>query len=91
MRLFKPKTPKSVLYTIGNPLIAETIMKHDLRAGLNIPPRLLIIEKEDGCGTQVLYHLPSSVMAIGDNHALKAAAEVLDEKLEELVAEVTAD
>jgi uncharacterized protein (DUF302 family) len=30
------------MYTIGNPLIARTILKHDIAAGLNVPVRLMI-------------------------------------------------
>jgi hypothetical protein len=33
---------KSRLYTLGNPLIAHTMMKHDLAVGLNVPVRVLI-------------------------------------------------
>jgi uncharacterized protein (DUF302 family) len=33
---------KARMYTIGNPLIAQTMLKHDLRVGPNVPVRLMI-------------------------------------------------
>ncbi|KAK0490939.1 hypothetical protein IW261DRAFT_1413364 [Armillaria novae-zelandiae] len=89
MKTYDENVPTAAVYTIGNPVIAETIMRHDLRASLNIPPRLLILEKADGSGTDIIYHLPSSVMALGDNTALKAAAQILDDKVERLLTKVT--
>jgi Domain of unknown function DUF302 len=35
---------KARMYTIGNPLIAWTMIKHDLGVGLNVPIRLMIYE-----------------------------------------------
>lgn len=32
------------MYTLGNPLIAQTMLRHDVRVGLNVPVRLLIYE-----------------------------------------------
>lgn len=32
------------MYTIGNPLIARTMLEHDIAAGLNVPVRLMIYE-----------------------------------------------
>ncbi|PFH51462.1 hypothetical protein AMATHDRAFT_59249 [Amanita thiersii Skay4041] len=80
--------PAAVLYIIGNPLIAQTIIKHDIRAAYNIPPRLLVLEKPDRSGTKLVYHLPSSVMALTDNPELKAAVAILDQKLEDFVKSV---
>ncbi|KAF8897483.1 hypothetical protein BD779DRAFT_1781942 [Infundibulicybe gibba] len=82
-------TPVTVVYTIGNPLVAQTIMQYDLRSGYNIPPRLLVLENADHNGTSVIYHLPSSVMALTDNPDLKAAAVALDEKLDKMVTKIT--
>lgn len=81
-------TPATIVYTIGNPLVAQTILQYDLRAGYNIPPRLLILEKADRTGTNIVYHLPSSVMALNHNPKLKAAAEALDDKLEGMITKV---
>lgn len=65
-------------------------MKHDLRACIAIPPRILVLEKKDGTGTSVIYHLPSSIMPLGDNEDLKAAAKALDDQMDQLATRVTA-
>jgi uncharacterized protein (DUF302 family) len=82
------------VYTIGNPLLAQTMLKHDLLAGLYAPPRIAIIAKgaEPNAGTNVVYDLPSALrIANGDSaEALRLVVEELDQKLESLVREVTA-
>lgn len=83
--------PAAVVYTIGNPLIAHTILRHDIRAGYAIPPHLMIFGNASGTGTTVIYHLPSSVLALTNNPDLVAAVKVLDEKLEQLVSSIAAD
>jgi uncharacterized protein (DUF302 family) len=83
-------SPRVVVYVLGNPLVAQTMLQHDLHGAYNIPPRLLVLEKADGTGTEVIYHLPSSVIALGDNEKLRAAAQALDSKLEALVESITA-
>ncbi|CAK5275671.1 unnamed protein product [Mycena citricolor] len=80
-------SPRAVVYVLGNPLIAHTMVKHDMRAALNVPYRLLVLQQ--GNGTDILYHLPSSLIALDSSEELKAAAGVLDEKLEQLVANIT--
>ena len=76
---------------IGNPLIAITILEHEMRAALSVPVELLVRELEDSKGTEVVYLKPSSVIR-GDhnsNETLKKAAEALDCKLESLVEHIT--
>ncbi|KAJ6539285.1 hypothetical protein B0H19DRAFT_1178180 [Mycena capillaripes] len=90
LQLFS-SSPQVVVYVLGNPIIAQTMLQYDLRGAYNIPPRLLVLEKADGTGTDVLYHLPSSVMSLGDKELLKAAAEALDKKLEALVESITSE
>jgi len=78
-------------FIIGNPLIAITILEHEMRAALSVPVELLVRELEDGIGTEVVYLKPSGVIR-GDyngNGALKGAAEALDRKLESLVDAIT--
>ena len=38
------------VYTIGNPLIAITMLRHDIRVGLNVPVRVTIY-RDDASGT----------------------------------------
>jgi len=85
------KKPSTLVYTIGNPLIAKKILKNNVFAAYNIPPRLLISEKPDA-GTTVSYYLPSSVMGQlegGEDHILHAKLQDLDIKLETLVKRIT--
>lgn len=90
LRLFNADCPRVNVYTVGNPLVAETMLRHDLSGVFNIPPRLAVLECPDG-GTRVLYHLPSSVMRLYGNDELNAAALQLDAKLEDLITKVVQD
>ncbi|MEZ0384218.1 DUF302 domain-containing protein [Mycobacterium sp. pW045] len=72
---------------IGNPLIAITMLRHDVTAGLFAPVELLIVGEEDG-SSSLTYVKPSSLMVVEPNPALLAAAEGLDAKLAALAAKV---
>jgi uncharacterized protein (DUF302 family) len=80
---------KVVRWILGNPLIAITMMRHDITAGLFAPVELLLVENESGDGSTVMYDLPSSLMTIERNPALLEAAQELDRKLQTLVSRVT--
>jgi len=79
---------RSVRWIFGNPLIAVTMIRHDMSAGLFVPLEMLITEAEDGVGATLTYLLPSSLMVIEDNQPLRAAAEALDKKVAALVERV---
>jgi uncharacterized protein (DUF302 family) len=72
---------------LGNPLFAITMMREDISAGLFAPVEMLLVE--DGEGSTLYYVQPSSLMVIAKNEPLLRAAAALDEKLEELVAQIT--
>ncbi|KRD14161.1 hypothetical protein ASE48_03835 [Mycobacterium sp. Root265] len=72
---------------IGNPLIAITMLRHDVTAGLFAPVELLLTS-EDG-GSALTYVRPSSLMVVQKNPPLLAAAQALDAKLAELAESVT--
>ena len=78
-----------VRWILGNPLIAITMMRHDITAGLFAPVELLLFENESGDGSTVIYDLPSSPMAIERHPTLLEAAHELDRKLQTLVSRVT--
>ena len=80
---------KVVRWILGNPLIAITMIRHDITASLFAPVELLLLENESGHGSTVIYDQPSSLMVIEPNPALLAAARVLDHKLARLVSRVT--
>lgn len=86
------KKPSALLYTIGNPLIAQMILKYNIFAAHNIPLRLLILEKPDEIGATVSYYLPSSILGQpegGDDSVLHAGVQDLDNRLEKLVERIT--
>ena len=77
------------MYTIGNPLIARTMLEHDIAAGLNVPVRLMICEEPASRTTRLTYDLPSSLMSGLKNRKVAAAAEKLDAKLIALAVHAT--
>ena len=80
---------RSRMYTIGNPLIAKTMLQHSVAAGLNVPIRLLIYEDIESLTTRLTYDLPSSLMSVLQNDQLAAAAKKLDAKLVALALHAT--
>ena len=77
------------MYTIGNPLIARTMLKHDIAAGLNVPVRLMIYEDAVSRTTRLAYDLPSSLMSGLQNEKVVGAAKKLDSKLIALAVHAT--
>jgi uncharacterized protein (DUF302 family) len=84
---------RSRMYTIGNPLIARTMLQHSVAAGLNVPIRLLIYENIEsgatGITTRLAYDLPSSLMSVLGSDEVTAAARKLDAKLIALAVHAT--
>ena len=77
-----------IQFTLGNPLIAITMMKHHIEAGLDVPVRLCIYEHSDG-KTRLVFNTPSSLMSGLGNEEVKAAALKLDAKMMALAEAVT--
>jgi hypothetical protein len=73
---------------IGNPLIAITMIRHDVTAGLFAPVELLLTDEENGTSA-LTYIVPSSLMVIEPNPPLLSAARELDAKLDALATKVT--
>jgi uncharacterized protein (DUF302 family) len=73
---------------IGNPLIAITMLRHDVTAGLFAPVELLIVDEVDG-RSSLMYVQPSSLMVVEPNPPLLAAARELDVKLAALASAIT--
>jgi uncharacterized protein (DUF302 family) len=80
---------RSRMYTLGNPLIAQTMLRHSVAARLNVPVRLLIYEDLPSGKTRLAFDLPSSLMSVLKNDEVTAAAKHLDAKLIALAVEVT--
>ena len=74
---------------LGNPLIAITMLRHDVTAGLFAPVELLLVDEGEG-RSSLTYVKPSSLMVVEPNPELLSAAEKLDAKLAALAEKVTA-
>ena len=81
---------KALRVILGNPLIAITMLRHDVTAGLFVPVELLLVEERDG-RSSLTYVQPSSLMVIEPNPELLSAAQQLDAKLAALATKVTSD
>ncbi|CAM3272315.1 DUF302 domain-containing protein [Mycobacterium colombiense] len=77
---------KALRVILGNPLIAITMLRHDVTAGLYAPVELLLLEEDDG--SSLTYVKPSSLMVVQPNPELLSAAEQLDAKLAALAEKV---
>jgi uncharacterized protein (DUF302 family) len=71
-------------YVIGNPLIAVTMTRHDIRAGLYAPLRILVYEAEDR-STRVEYDMPSSLFGQFNDPEVTVIAQSLDKKLANMI------
>jgi uncharacterized protein (DUF302 family) len=79
---------KFIQYTLGNPMIAITMMKHHIEAGLDVPVRLAIYEHPDG-KVRLVFNTPSSLMSGLGNDDVQAAAHKLDAKMMALGEAIT--
>jgi uncharacterized protein (DUF302 family) len=50
---------------LGNPLLAITMLQHDMVAGLSVPIELLVLQCHDslGGGVDCVYQMPSPLIA----------------------------
>jgi uncharacterized protein (DUF302 family) len=75
---------KAKQYLLGNPLIAVTMTRHDIRAALYAPLRVLVYEAEDH-STRIEFDQPSSLFGQFNNPDVTAVARSLDTKLANLI------
>lgn len=82
----RSKDLKCVRFILGNPLIAITMLRHDLDAGLSVPVELYLVEEPEG-GVRIVWFKPSGLVAgyEGAQREVVDAAEVLNVKLEALI------
>jgi len=76
-------------WILGNPLIAITMLRHDIGAGLFVPVEILLTDRLEEPGSTVSYVRPSSAIAVEENPPLLAAAQALDAKLDMLITRAT--
>jgi len=79
---------RAVRWVFGNPVIAYTMLRHDIASGLFAPVEMLLLENEASDGMTIFYDLPSSLMVIDDNRPLLDAARALDRKFAALIERV---
>jgi uncharacterized protein (DUF302 family) len=80
--LGSPKKAKQ--YVLGNPLIAMTMTRHDIRAALYAPLRVLVYEAEDH-STRVEFDQPSSLFGQFEHPEVTSVGLSLDKKLANLI------
>lgn len=80
--------PKScALYLVGNPVIAEQIISIDVRGSFYVPFRVCVYDPGDGRGC-IAYDRPSSFLAALERPGLASIGELLDGKIEAVVAAI---
>ena len=81
-------------FIFGNPLVAATMLKHDVEAGLHVPVECCFVEQEDG-STKLITLLPSGLIAGHDqglkNRELREAVGKLEDMVLRLVEDVMSD
>ncbi len=82
------KPRRVVQYAIGNPLLAIQMIEHVPEVALYAPLRLAVYEEEQG-KTFIAYDRFSSLLAQYQRAEIAAIAKLVEQKLEELVAEAT--
>jgi uncharacterized protein (DUF302 family) len=75
---------KAKQYVVGNPLIAITMTRHDIRAALYAPLSMLVYEADDR-STQIEFDQPSSLFGQFNNPDITTVARSLDTKLANLI------
>ena len=80
-----PAKAKSWLF--GNPVIAVSMAREDIRAAGHVPLQILIYEDKDGVA-RIGYELPSSSLGRFGNAAVEAVAHELDRKVDDFVTEI---
>lgn len=75
---------KAIQYVIGNPLIASTMTRYDIRAGLYAPLRAFVYTAKDN-ELLIEYDLPSDLFGQFNNDNVTLVGKSLDAKLEKLI------
>lgn len=71
-------------YVLGNPLIASSMTRHEIRAGLYAPLRIYVYEKDAG-RTIVEFDQASSLLGQFGHPEVNVVAQALDSKLRQLI------
>ena len=85
---FAGKPRRVIQYAVGNPLLAIQMIEHVPEVALYAPLRLAVYEGEGGT-TFIAYDRFSSLLCQYHRPEIAAVAQLVEEKLEALVAEAT--
>jgi len=77
-------------YTYGNPLLAYTMVKHDVAATFQVPFRVLIYEHANG-DVRIAFDLPSSLVAHLNNEEIDGNARQIDKKVLAFMAQLAGE
>ena len=77
----------AVAYGIGNLLVASSMMKHNLAAGLYAPIRVVLYGADDGTSV-IEYDRPSSTFALFGDACIDVVAKQLDMTLKNMLMDV---
>jgi uncharacterized protein (DUF302 family) len=83
------KAKRCVLYTVGNPVIANDIIDIDPAASFYVPFRIALYETGDRTGAVIAYDRPSSFLAASGRPELKPFGALLDQKVDAVITAVT--
>lgn len=78
---------RAVGYGIGNVLVANSMTKHSLAAGLYAPVRVVLYEASDGTAA-IEYDRPSSMFALFKDAAIDSVAKRLDVVLSDVLKDI---
>jgi hypothetical protein len=78
---------KCVVYTVGDPALADTMVRHDTRAVVYLPTKFLLYSDSRGRG-HVVYVLPSSSIG-GLRSSLRAQTRKVDQRFKNLVDRIS--
>jgi uncharacterized protein (DUF302 family) len=73
---------------VGNPVIAEQIISIDVRGGFYVPFRVCLYDPDDSHDACIAYDRPSSFLAALGRPELTDIGELLDGKIEAVVAAI---
>jgi uncharacterized protein (DUF302 family) len=76
------------LYLVGNPVIAEQIISIDVRGSFYVPFRVCLYDPDDSHDARIAYDRPSSFLAALGRPELTDIGELLDGKIEAVVAAI---
>lgn len=84
----KAEPKNCALYLLGNPVIAEQIISIDVRGSFYVPFRVCLYDPGGGHGACIAYDRPSSFLAALARPELASIGELLDGKIDAVVAAI---